>query len=516
MKISYLIICMVVSLSLECQAQNKKDKTQVQQDTVAIITEKAEKGDVNAQYLLAQWYFNGFQSVDKDQQKAIYWWDKAAKQKDVNAIARLAECYQYGYGVSPDSAYAASLYESAISRGNEELMNQLDKRARQGKEIFAAMLLRDVYQKGIRTKTDQNKADEYLKMAAQYGNIQSAFLYGLTQYNKKNKSEALPWFKTAADKGHNVANFMYGLQLFEGDGTPKDVVKGIEYMDRAAKAGNVAANAELGRIFLNGEGTDKDIAKAVNYLKNAAFANKMAAWQLGNCYKDGIGVNKDYEMAAHWMAASFDDGKDTRDRINKLLKDDNGGHFTNYLRGVYKLNIDNDYEKAAAFFKKVEKAKVNGGAVMGAWILANKDYKKYDPKKAVKTLKKYTKTSPQANYFLYEIYANDANLSDKQLADQYLDKAVEMNHPKAIVALADMYMTGIGKNMDTAKAAELYLTAEKMNALTDNAAQNLAKCYEMKLSTITDVDQAEQRIKYLNNYKPSDKLYIMLSKVSMI
>ena len=152
MKISYLIICLTMSISMECQAQNnnKKDNTQVQKDTVAIITENAEKGNVNAQYQLAQWYFNGFQSLEKDQQKAVFWWDKAAKQKDVNAIARLAECYQYGYGVSPDSAYAVSLYESAISRGNEDILNQLDKKARQDKEVFAALLLRDVYQKGIR------------------------------------------------------------------------------------------------------------------------------------------------------------------------------------------------------------------------------------------------------------------------------------------------------------------------------------------------------------------------------
>lgn len=515
MKSKYLIFLFTVFTSAIACAQQEAENNDLSADSVAAVRADAEKGKVDAQKLLASWYFDGTKPVQRDYEQAVFWWDKAAKQKDAEAIGKLAVCYQYGKGVQPDSAYAVKLYESAVSRGNETLVPQLEDRAVNDKEVFAALVLRNIYQKGIKTKINQNKADEYLLMAAKYGDNQSAFLYGLTQYNKKNRKESLGWFKKAADNGHDVANFMYGLQLFEGDETYKDIVKGIEYMDRAARVGNVAANAELGRVFLNGEGVDKDVDKAVSYLKIAAVANRQSAWMLGNCYKDGVGVNRNYSQAIHWMTESIDDGKETRDRIEKMIADDNDGPFTQYLRGLYRFDIDNNYAEALSYFRTVEKAKVIDGVTMIGKVYATKDYDKYNPKKAVKLLNKAAKTSPLANYYLYEIYASDSIMTDKALAGEFLEKAAEQDNQKAICKLADMYMTGIGKSMDLSKAAELYLKAEKLKGLDKQAAQNLAKCYELKVDVLPDLDNAEQRISQLKNFRQNDKINLLLSKVKM-
>lgn len=515
MKSKYVLLFSALFASAVACAQDNDDNGSLTEDSVAVVLNEAEKGKVDAQKLIASWYYEGVKPVQQDYEKAVFWWDKASKQKDADAIGKLATCYQFGKGVQPDSAYAVKLYESSISRGNDQLVQQLEQRAVSGKDIFAALVLRNVYQKGIRTLINQNRADEYLLMAAGYGHTQSAFLYGLTQYNKKNRKESLHWFKTAADKGHEVANFMYGLQLFEGDSIDKDVVKGIEYMDRAASKGNVAANAELGRVFLNGEGVDKDVEKAVEYLKGSAFANRQSAWMLGNCYKDGVGVNKDFCMAVHWMTESIDDGKETRDRIEKMIVDDNDGPFSNYLRGLYRYFIDNNYNNAIEYFKKVEKAKVVDGTAMIGKIFATKEYEKYNSKKAVKMLVKAAQTSPLANYYLYEIYASDSTLIDKTLAVKYLETAAEQGNHFAIRKLADMYMTGIGKSIDISKAAELYLKTEKLKGLDKQSADNLAKCYELNVPVLPDLDNAEQRISQLKTFRQNEKINLLLSKVNM-
>jgi len=59
-------------------------------------TQLATQGDAKAQFSLGMIYKSG-STVKKDATKAFYWFDKAAKQGNIEAQAMLGLCYTYYY-----------------------------------------------------------------------------------------------------------------------------------------------------------------------------------------------------------------------------------------------------------------------------------------------------------------------------------------------------------------------------------------------------------------------------------
>ena len=521
-----IIIFAFLLLSAASQAQNVTRPDSVHSgasapasqlaDSIANVQKRAKAGDAAAQTILGFWLYSGFDSVKQDYKQAVYWWDLAAKQNNADAIANLGYCYQRGQGVEADSIQAFKLFESAASRGSKNVIPMHDQLARQNKSVFSALLLEDIYKKGIGTKKDVAKAEEYLALAAQYGHGPSLSSYAMRLYNSGKYDLAAPLLHKLADKGDVQATLAYGLLLFEGKGIVQDKAKGIDYLTKAADKGNHSAAYNLGRIYFEGDGVEKDSLKAFKYLKTAAPKDRTnrAPWLLAQCYKDGIGTKQDYRLAALWMAESLDDSKDCRQRVEKFFADDNDGPFTQYLRGIYKFNIDENFVDAQKYFKLVEKAKVAEGTTMTAACLANDKNPKRNVKKAVKLLQGVSADSPYACFCLSQIYAKgDGVQKDTAKAIDLLKKAADADVPEALCVLADRYMTGDGVSKDISQAARLYLKAEAMHHLSPESPRNLAKCYELKVGILPDLNKAEQRIKDLNALKPNLKLNSLLSKV---
>ena len=72
----------------------------------------AEQGDTDAQNNLGTCYENGT-GVEKDEQKAVEWYQKAAEQGNATAQYNLGYCCQNGIGVEKDAGKTAELYHQA-------------------------------------------------------------------------------------------------------------------------------------------------------------------------------------------------------------------------------------------------------------------------------------------------------------------------------------------------------------------------------------------------------------------
>ena len=142
-----LALCMISSA---CAQKNEKKEilvrntTEIHSDTVAIVREKAEKGDSEAQFTLANWYLKGYNSVKKDNAEAVRWLAKAMKQEHVGAMREMAVCYQFGRGLSADSLAAVKLYKAALSKGDSTIIPMHHHWLKNNKNAFSAMLLRDI------------------------------------------------------------------------------------------------------------------------------------------------------------------------------------------------------------------------------------------------------------------------------------------------------------------------------------------------------------------------------------
>ncbi|MBV7439707.1 tetratricopeptide repeat protein [Aeromonas sp. sif2416] len=86
---------------------------------LATLMTAAEKGDVNAQYLVGASYYDG-QGVAKDHTKAASWFLKAAEQGNADAQYILGHMYLKGQGVTLNYKQAASWLAKAAEQGNAE------------------------------------------------------------------------------------------------------------------------------------------------------------------------------------------------------------------------------------------------------------------------------------------------------------------------------------------------------------------------------------------------------------
>ena len=485
-------------------------KAKAKKDSVAIMREKAEKGDAVAQNQLGVWYYTG-KNVKQDYKVALEWWAKSAKQDNPDGIGNMAMCYQLGNGTKKDSVMAMTLYKAAIKKGNASIIPQHEKIVKKSGSVFSARLLMDCYQKGIGVKKDLKKVEVYQEVIAKAGDVDAQFSLALKYLNSKRSEQAAKYFAMAAKKGKKEAVYYQGFLIFNGMGVEQDKANGLALMAKAADQNMPAAQYQVGRAYYEGDGVAKDIAKAQKYLTAAAGKNKNAAWLLGLSYLNAKTPN--LYLATQWISEA---AKGHEKDINALLADSKQKMFYDYLAGLKKYYQDKDFEAAIKLFKNVEKLGSAEGITMQATSMAHKENKKRNTKKAVSLYQKaIDKGSVAAAYYLSSMYETGEGVkaADKEQALKLLKQAANGGVAYAQDKLGDKFFVGDGVAKDYSEAAKLYLQAEAQNRLTPSAAKNLAYCYERGFKVLPDLADAKKRIEVLKKYKPSNSLMGLLNSL---
>ncbi len=83
-----------------------------------------------------------------------------------------------------------------------------------------------------------------------------------------------------ADAGNAEMQCAVGFLYLEGQGVPKNVDKGLNYLEKSAAQGFPEANVILGGLYVIGEVVPEDIAKGKQYLQKAAAAGNEDAIDL--------------------------------------------------------------------------------------------------------------------------------------------------------------------------------------------------------------------------------------------
>lgn len=504
-----LFFSVLSSVALNVQAQTTATAAAtVTPDSIAALKANAVGDNVSAQMLLAEWYFNGTNGLPVDKKKALQYWALAAKQGNVEAIGRMAECYHHGWGTAPDSLTAVKLYKVSLKDGNADLWNRLDRQAKEQNDLLCTYLLIECCQEGIGTNRSAAKANEYQKIIAKAGNVDSQYAVALYCLNANESAEALTWFERAAESDHTGALYYSGLLYFRGQGTTQNKQKGISYFQRAVEKNFAAAQYQMGRILLEGDGMKADPEKAFELLEKAANAdNVQAKWLLGMCYIDGRGTKCDFHMATVWLAASHAVHKN---ELKALVADKDHTTYATYLRGL-KAYDNSDYDKAQKHFKKVKKAhNPEGRTMIAACKVANTDGKR----RARWAMKYASCRSYNAKYMLSQVYLHGQGTkrnSKKGLA--LLKKAAGYGIPEAVNDMGILYMTDVFMEKDFKSAASSFLKAEVAHCLTPEAARQLADLYRQKVDVLPDLEKAEERIKTLEAYKKKKDLQDMLKLI---
>ena len=154
--------------------------------SVNIIKKFADQGNKHFFFLMGSAYEEGL-SIEKNIEHAKYWYQKAVKFNDTNAMVNLGRFYEKGYGCETNLLKAKDLfYRSSLSNNAKGMLNigvifdQLKKfekafywysKSAELNYSVAQRYVADCYEFGIGTKKNLPKAIKFYKLAYSQGDI---------------------------------------------------------------------------------------------------------------------------------------------------------------------------------------------------------------------------------------------------------------------------------------------------------------------------------------------------------
>jgi TPR repeat protein len=112
-------------------------------------------------------------------------------------------------------------------------------------------------------------------------------------------------YEQLAKSGHSYALVQLAQMHAEGKGTPVDIGRAQELLDRAEKLGETEALIQKGRIWLTRNDTKRYFA-SVQYAAGKGFLPSQ--YQLAVCYLLGVGTEKDERKGLETMREAADAG----------------------------------------------------------------------------------------------------------------------------------------------------------------------------------------------------------------
>jgi TPR repeat protein len=314
---------------------NIDDKKRMDIDTIVYKLLNHDITDPESLFKEGFKYFQG-NGVKQNYSIAFQCFLESAELNHKNSQYNVGHCYKYGKGVKIDHKLAFKFYK--LAAGNDHI-----------ESIFQVAYYRF---EGVHVEKSIPEAQMYFLKAAGLGhtrsqyNIAICFRDGIGSF--KNDSKAFKYFNMAAEKGHHESIFNVGYYYFEGKIVEKNDLKAFACFMESSKKGNSKAHFNLGifhkngwggakldksiafehfkkaadldpifsftvaEYFETGWGVQKNFTEAFKYYKLASDqGNKKAFHALGNMYKEGIGVEKDRDMALRYYTLEQSNDRDS-------------------------------------------------------------------------------------------------------------------------------------------------------------------------------------------------------------
>lgn len=262
------------------------------------LKQPADSGNHKAEIYLGGMYRNGYY-VEKDRNKAIDWFEKAAASDDKIAQNDLA--WEY---------FADNRYEEAA----KYFQLSSDK-----KFSAATNNLAWLYEHGFGVEKDVKKAEELYKKAAAQGFVKALNnLGGLFQNEYKDDCKAAYWWEKAAKKGLENAQRNLGLSYANGSCVKYNYKKAVYWLTKASEQNFEKAQYSLARLYYS----KKDYPNALYwYEKSAEQGTRESRFITGNMYFSGAGGIRDHEKAAYWWEKAAEQGDERAEKNLRIVKD---------------------------------------------------------------------------------------------------------------------------------------------------------------------------------------------------
>ncbi len=258
----------------------------------------------------------------------------------------------------------------------------------------------------------------------------------------------------------------------------KQFKKALVWFEKAAEQDLAEAQFNLGFCFKEGYGVEKDEGVAFKWYKKAAEQGlAKAQYNLGICYHNGEGVEKDEREAFGWFLKSAEqDYSLAMSTVGSMYhlgmgigKNEHKGF--EYIKKAAELGVDNaQYNLGIIYIKGIicekneqkgcewiKKAATQGYDIaqleLGKCYLNGTGVERNEESAFVWFLKSANQGLNQAQLYLGYCYENGIGVEiNKKLMFEWYKKAAEQGNAEACVVIGNCYLGGIGCDQDYNKA----------------------------------------------------------------
>ncbi|MBY5918471.1 sel1 repeat family protein [Rhizobium leguminosarum] len=298
--------------------------------------------------------YRNARGVAEDPAMALKLFKQGVDAKNATAAIELGRVYNWGLGVPSDANAAYGWYKKAVEMSNggigyesigrlyggfqpllgenNEVATKMYVKAFEAGDQQSAIWIGYNYLLARGVPNDDDMAVRMFEAAGHKGYVTLGQHYAMGFEGKKDPPRAREWFQKAANNGSVEGMVALGESYRLSDPPFRDVPMGIVWISKAADSGDTKEMVKLGRIYKDGEGIEKDYASAEKWFSRAAAAGKgegmagmgflatkksppdhraavdwyqksidrgykPAAEQLGDLYRDGLGVKKSVKKA---------------------------------------------------------------------------------------------------------------------------------------------------------------------------------------------------------------------------
>lgn len=278
------------------------------------------QGDGDTPFITAKMYLNGI-GGDRDIEEAVRFLEMAAEREDERSYIELGDLFYQDQYIEKDNERAYYWYEKAYVSGEQRAAGPLGR----------LMLLSGPNQ-------DIERGYELLREAAEKRELDpdGAFCLVLGNYyrdgeDSKLKEEAIYWYDKGAHRENPECMEILGNIFFHGEeAADADYRKSFYWFSKCEEAGTLQSPASLAYLYAKGEGCEINEEKAIELFERAALTDKTgdALYELGFVYENR-GLKGDLDKAQRYYEDAVNKGNENA--LRRL------SHFKRTIFGKWKV-----------------------------------------------------------------------------------------------------------------------------------------------------------------------------------
>ncbi|TAL59685.1 MAG: endopeptidase IV [Legionella sp.] len=470
---------------------------QVKKQKLALIrqlyTGAAHKGVLQALLPLA--FFNAMDADPQKQKAAFAVAEEQAQTGDEKAALLLGLLYDRGIGTAVDPEKAIQWYKQS------------------GQNPVSQFILGTYTTEGKGVSEDKEKGMDLLNQAA-------AAHFGYADFNlavlkKQSGSDFLTNLVSAYSLGNSHAGIVLADYYLSHDNDAQKMEDAKQIYVGLAEKGDQYAQLKLAYMLDNGLGAPQDLVGAQRwYIASAEQGNALGQFLLAQFYQAGESSAPDYQLAKEWYQkaagqlpqAAVDLGfidETVEDNYKDALaayqlaaeKGDQVGTYNLALMYFYGKGVAVDYQKAKTLFAEAAKHGNSDAMTQLANIYFNALGVPRDVQQGLALYQKAADLGNAAALFELGLFSETGANSKPNYAEavKYYQDSADKGNERAMLALARMYHHGLGVPKDLKISADYYQKlADRQNAY---AQYKLGTFYLEGIAGEQSVDKGKQLLK---------------------